>query len=75
MSTLQITPVAFSIHRAGDNPVTGKSAIRIELADEGSGPFFRIWSADVIGGEPLRIDQDELDALCDAGTRLIRGSE
>ncbi len=75
MSELKITPIACAIHRDGTSATLGEHSIRIELADEGGGPFFRIWSADVIGGEPLRIYPDELDALCDAGTRLIRGSE
>ena len=70
MSALKITPVALAVHRPGTNPIIGEDAIRIELADEGGGVFFRITSADVV-----RLEPDELDALHDAGKRLLEGRQ
>ena len=75
MSALEITPVALAVHRPGTNPIIGEDAIRIELSDEGGGFFFRIWNADVLGGEPLRLDPDEMDALCEAGRKLMEGMQ
>ena len=74
MSALKITPVALAVHRPGTNPIIGEDAIRIELADEGGGVFFRITSADVVT-DGLRLDPDELDALYDAGKRLLEGRQ
>ena len=60
-----VTEVA--IHRDGDNPVFGESAISVRLDDEAGGPFLAV-SQD---GITLRFDYDELVEICDAAKWLL----
>ena len=71
---LMITAVAMSVHRPGINPNIGDNAIKIELADEGAGAFFRITSSERFNDGALRVDYAELGALLEAAKRLIHHS-
>ncbi len=72
---MKITPVAMAVHRPGTNPIIGEDALRIELADEGGGPFFLITSADMLKDRSLRVDYEELGALLEAAKRLMEASK
>jgi len=56
--------IACAIHREGINATLGEHSIRIELADDGGCPFLIVKSADIDDRNDLRLDQDELDFLC-----------
>jgi len=66
---LRITPIKYSIHRQGDNPIFGEQVITIALEDEAGGPFFVVESNQP-SGDGLRIDDDELELLVKAGRKL-----
>lgn len=66
---LRITPIKFAIHRQGSNPILGEQVITIAIEDEAGGPFFVVESNQA-SGDGLRIDDDELELLVEAGRRL-----
>lgn len=70
---LIITPIKFSIHRQGDNPIFGEQVITIAIEDEAAGPFFVVESNQP--GDGVRIDADELELLVKAGRKLMEEFE
>ena len=67
------TPIAVSVHRAGDNPLFGESAIRVALDDEAGGPFLVLSNTDPSADGGTRVDLCELEAVLVAARQLVAG--
>lgn len=61
------TTTEISIHRTGDNPIYGESAIRVRVVDEGAGPFIEIEQE----GRKVMVEPDELTEITEAARWLL----
>ena len=70
------TPISFSVHGEGDDPVIGDSAIHVKVVEEGAGPFVELRSM-AEGSEPGQIlmDVEQLDLVAEAARKLMAGME
>ena len=71
-----ITPITYSVHRKGDNPVFGESSIHISLEDDGGGEFVVIrQNTDDAEKGIIRLDFEELPLISEAVELLKKGLE
>lgn len=69
---IKSTILSISIHRADKNPVFGEGVTHVTLQDEGGGVFLEIQQHhDVLHVGQIRLELDELLAVCEAGKKLI----
>ncbi len=61
MSENRLTVTQVTMHRAGDSPVFGDSAMRFNLDDEGGGMFVRVTGS--TPSDPVKFDFDELPMI------------
>jgi len=67
---LKVTPITLSIHRDGDNPLFGDSAIHIRCMDEGAGLFFEIEKVNPEASEPNCYEYEELIKISSVAREL-----
>lgn len=72
----KITPIIYSVHRKGDNPVFGESSIHVSLEDDGAGEFIVIrQSTDDAEKGVIRLDFEEIPLISEAVELLKKGLE
>jgi len=67
---LKVTPITLSIHRDGDNPLFGDSAIHISCMDEGGGLFFKLEQVNPEASEPNCYEYEELIKITEVAKEL-----
>ena len=70
MTVYAVTTTAVAIHPQGVSPIYGEGITRLELDDEGGGPFLLLRQED----QTLRMDLEELEAIVVAARELIAGA-
>jgi hypothetical protein len=61
---IKTTPIAYSVHREGDNPIFGESSTHVVIEDESAGPFIVLKQChDHIKEGEVRFDLEELEAI------------
>lgn len=74
MSDILTTRVSMSVHRKNDNPIFGKTATTVSIADEAAGPYIVITqSPDDKAQQTISLDMDELEAVYRTAKVLIAG--
>ncbi len=68
----KITPIAFSIHLKGVNPIFGEGITHVKIEDEEAVPFILL-SQD--GSESIRLDVEELEKVLEVSRLLIKEFE
>jgi len=68
-----ITPIAYSVHVAEDNPIFGESTTHVRLEDEAAGYFITLEQSSGNDQEPgvVSFDMEALEAVLIAARRLI----
>lgn len=67
MREFATTPIAYSVHCEGDNPVFGETATHVCVEDELGGPFITLKQP---SGE-VRLDPKELDVVFKIAKQLM----
>lgn len=67
---MKTTPIKFSIHADGDDPVLSETAIFVEIQDEGAGKFFEVSSME--SDKPVRLDQEDVLELAKLAEKLLK---
>ena len=73
MSESRLTITQVTLHRSGDNPVFGDSAMRFNLDDDGGGMFVRVTGC--TDDDPVKFDFDELPMIQKAFEILRKADE
>lgn len=69
-----VTPIGYSIHCAGDNPVFGNTVTHVTIDDDASGPYLVLQQyLDDTEMKPgrVQIPLDELERVLEAARRLM----
>lgn len=65
-SKILVTPIKYSVHREGDNPVFGESVTNVSVDDESFGPLIVIEQE----GNKIKLDVDELEVIFKTAEKL-----
>ena len=62
-----------TVHREGESPVFGESAVKVRIDDEGGGAFIVLeqMGSDAPGARRVMIDAEELDLIVKAAKKML----
>lgn len=76
MRSIMTTPIACSVHRAGQSPIYGEQATNVLVEDDAGGPYIVLrQSNDHVKPGEVRLDLDELEAVVVAARAMIKAHE
>jgi len=65
----KITPIAYSVHSAKENPIYSETATHVKMEDEGGGAFV-VLTQDGSEEKEIRVDVEELEKILEASRML-----
>jgi len=67
------TTTEVTVHREGESPVFGESAVKVRIDDEGGGAFIVLeqMGSDAPGARRVMIDAEELDLIVKAARKML----